>query len=104
MKVIVLDVCQKEMSSFPEDILEDFVDAVAFLNEGLVLSMPLSKAMPSIGSDVHELRFKGRSGIYRVFYVIKKKDAIYVVHAFQKKTQKTPKKTIELVKRRIRRL
>lgn len=104
MNVIVLDVRKKEMANFPEEVLEDFVDAVALLGEGPNLSMPLSKAMPSIGNNVHELRFKDKSGIYRVFYVIKKKDAIYAVHAFQKKTQKTPKKNSELAKKRIRRL
>ena len=66
--------------------------------------MPLSKTMPSIGNNVHELRLRDKSGIYRVFYVIKKKDAIYIVHAFHKKTQKAPKKNIKLVKKRIRRL
>ena len=104
MKVIVLDVCKKEMNSFPKEILGEFVDAVALLDEGVVLNMPLSKAMPSIGKNVHELRLKDKDGIYRVFYVIKKKDAIYAVHAFQKKTQKTPKKNIDLVKKRVRRL
>lgn len=104
MKVVVLDVCKKEMAHFPEEILGEFVDAVALLNEGIVLNMPLSKAMPSIGKNVHELRLKNKDGIYRIFYVIKKKDAIYAVHAFQKKTQKTPKKNIDLVKKRIRRL
>jgi phage-related protein len=104
MRVVVLEVCKKEMMNFPEEILEDFVDTVALLNEGINLSMPLSKAMPSIGNNVHELRFKDKSGIYRVFYIIKKKDAIYAVHAFQKKTQKTPQKNIDLAKKRIRRL
>jgi phage-related protein len=104
VRVVVLDVCKKELSDFPEEVLEDFVDAVALLNEGIRLNMPLSKAMPSLGNNVHELRFKDKSGIFRVFYVVKKKDAIYMVHAFQKKTQKTPKKNIELVKKRIRRL
>ena len=104
MKVVILDVCKKEIAGFPEEILGEFVDAVALLDEEVVLNMPLSKAMPSIGKNVHELRLKDRSGIYRVFYVFKKKDAIYVVHAFKKKTQKTTKKNINLVKQRIGRL
>lgn len=102
MKVVILDVCQKELKSFSKEILEDFVDALALLGEGYNLNMPLSRAMPSVGKSVHELRFKDSKGIFRVFYVVKKKDAVYVVHAFQKKTQKTPKKNIDLVKRRAR--
>lgn len=92
------------MENFPEEVLEDFLDAVVLLHQGLILRMPLSKTMQSIGNNVHELRLRDKSGIYRVFYVIKKKDAIYIVHAFYKKTQKTPEKNIKLVKKRIRRL
>jgi phage-related protein len=98
----VLNVCEKELKKFPREVLEDFLDAISKLREGVFLSMPLSKHMPSIDKDTHELRLKDRNGIYRVFYVIRKKDAIYVIHAFQKKSNKTPLKTIELVKKRIR--
>lgn len=104
LAVVVLEVCRKELRVFPVDVLDEFLDAVALLKSGAVLSMPLSKSMASVGKGVHELRLKISNGIYRVFYVLKKKEAIYVVHAFQKKTQKTPAKNIELVKKRIRRL
>jgi len=36
--------------------------------------------------------------------LLKKKDGIYVIHAFQKKNQKTPKKNLDLVRRRIGKL
>lgn len=104
MKVIVLDVCQKELTKFPKEILEDFVDAVAKLSQGLQLSMPLSKPMPIIGKNVHELRFRDKSGSYRILYLIRKKDAIYMIHAFHKKAQQTPKTNIDLTKKRIRRI
>ena len=104
MKVIVLDVCQKELARFPKGVLEDFIDVVAKLNQGLQLSMPLSKAMPIIGRNVYELRFRDKSGSYRILYLVKKKDAIYMIHAFHKKTQKTPKTNIHLTKKRIRKL
>ena len=104
LDVVILDVCNKELRSFPKEVLEDFLDAVAKLRLGQNLSLPLSRPMPDSGKGVHELRFKDRAGIYRVFYFIKKKEAIYVVHAFQKKTQKTPRKILDLVKKRVRRL
>ena len=104
MNVVILDVCKKEMSKFPKKVLEDFFDTVALLRKGVFLTMPLSKAMTVIGHNVHELRFKEQGGAYRVFYMIKKKDAIYILHAFQKKTQKTPRKNIDIVKKRMRRL
>ena len=84
--------------------MEDFVDIVAKLKHGLLLSMPLSKKLSSLGPHIHELRFRDKAGIYRVIYFIKKKDAIYMVHAFTKKTQKTPKKNLDLAQKRIRRL
>jgi phage-related protein len=104
VEVEILETCKKELRTFPEEILEDFLDAVAKLKDGISLSMPLSRKMPSIGPLVAELRFRDRAGIYRVIYFIKKRDAIYMVHAFSKKTQKTPKKNLDLASKRIRRL
>jgi phage-related protein len=103
LDVVILDSCKKELTNFPENILQDLLDVIAKLKEGLILSMPLCRSMPNIDKGVYELRFKEKNNIYRIFYIIKKKDAIYIVHAFQKKTQKTPKKNIELVKKRIQR-
>ena len=64
--------------------------------------MPLSRPMPSVGKGVHELRVKDRSGQYRVFYYTKLKNDILVFHFFKKKTQATPKKEIDLAKRRLK--
>lgn len=58
--------------------------------------------MPSIAQGVHEIRLKDKSGIYRVFYFTKVKDKILIFHAFKKKTQKTPKKDIDLGKKRLK--
>ncbi|MDP7322050.1 MAG: type II toxin-antitoxin system RelE/ParE family toxin [Bacteriovoracaceae bacterium] len=88
MKVVVLDVCKKEMAHFPKEILGEFVDAVALLDEGIILNMPLSKAMPSIGKNVHELRLKDKDGIYRIFYVIKKKGCYLRSPCFSKENSK----------------
>lgn len=104
LDVVILDSCRKELLSFPQEVREDFVDVVAKLRRGISLIMPLSKPMPQIGRGVYELRLKDRSGAYRIFYFVKKKEAIYVLHAFQKKTRRTPSKSINLVKRRIKRL
>ena len=58
------------------------------------------KSMPSVGSGVQEIRLKDESGIYRVLYVAKFQDAVYVLHCFQKKTQKTAKADIDLASKR----
>ena len=45
---------------------------------------------------------KDEDGIFRVIYVVKYLDRVIVLHAFQKKTQKTPKKDIDLAKQRLK--
>jgi phage-related protein len=56
--------------------------------------------MPSIGKGVEELRVWDDSGTYRVIYTARLKDAVYILHAFQKKSQVTLKRDIELTKGR----
>ncbi|MGE4234724.1 MAG: type II toxin-antitoxin system RelE/ParE family toxin [Bacteriovoracia bacterium] len=74
------------------------------LMAGKNLTMPISRPLPSIAKGLHELRLSSRAGEYRVFYVIRVDDAIYVLHATAKKTQKTNRRTIDLIKTRIRSL
>jgi phage-related protein len=56
--------------------------------------------MPDVGPGVHEIRLRDRAGAFRVIYVAKFDDAIYVLHAFQKKTPGTSRVDIEVAKRR----
>ena len=58
--------------------------------------------MPSIGPGVRELRAQDASGAFRVVYVVKVADKVHVLHAFQKKTQQTLQRDIDLAKRRYR--
>jgi phage-related protein len=62
------------------------------------------KPMPDIGVGVREIRIADASGIFRVMYVTNIGDAVYVLHAFQKKTQETPKRDIDLAKARLKEL
>ena len=59
------------------------------------------RPMPVLGAGVQEIRIRA-GGAYRVFYVAKFEEAIYVLHAFQKKTQKTAKQDIEIGQQRYR--
>lgn len=54
------------------------------------------KPMKTIGSGVKEIRIKDANGAFRVLYVAKLKDAIYVLHCFQKKTEKTAQTDLNL--------
>ena len=58
------------------------------------------KPMTSVGRGVYEIRLRSKQE-HRVFYVAKFKDAVYVLHAFEKKTQKTRQADIELGQRRL---
>jgi len=60
------------------------------------------KPMPSVGSGVREIRVRDASGQFRVVYVASLKSAIYVLHAFQKKSRKTAEEDLRLAQRRYR--
>ena len=50
------------------------------------------KPMPAVGKGVEEIRVTDESGAYRVIYVARRAEAVYVLHAFQKKTQATSRR------------
>jgi len=60
------------------------------------------KPMSDVGAGVHELRVRDRAGAFRVIYVARLDEAVYVLHAFQKKTPKTSRLDIEVARRRYR--
>jgi len=60
--------------------------------------------MTTVGQSAREIRIRDRHGAFRVIYVAKFADAIYVLHCFQKKTQKTNSADIELATRRYKEL
>lgn len=60
--------------------------------------------MSTVGSGVREIRIRDDSGAFRVIYVAKLADAVYVLHCFQKKTQATAKRDLDLAERRYREL
>ena len=80
----------------------EFVDAIALMESGRSLEMPLSRNLSSIRPGLHELRFRDRAGQLRVVYFVKKHDAIYLIHAFRKKSQEIPTKEIRLIEKRLR--
>ena len=60
--------------------------------------------MPSIGAGVREIRIWNEAGTFRVIYLAKLADAVYVLHCFQKKTQETSRKDIKLARKRYKEL
>ncbi len=60
--------------------------------------------MPSVGKGVREIRVWIEAGTFRVIYLAKLEDAIYVLHCFQKKSEKTATNDIELARNRYKEL
>ncbi|NTE90101.1 type II toxin-antitoxin system RelE/ParE family toxin [Agrobacterium rubi] len=62
------------------------------------------KPMTSVGQGVREIRIRDEAGAFRVLYVTKIEDAVYVLHIFQKKTQQTAKRDLDIATARLRQI
>jgi phage-related protein len=71
------------------------------VQQGISLSLPHSRPMPSIGPRCHELRIVDADQSWRVIYRVDS-DEILVVEIFSKKTTATPKYLIDICKKRLR--
>jgi len=58
--------------------------------------------MSTVGPGVKEIRIRDAAGAFRIIYVAKFADAVYVLHCFQKKTAKTSKTDLDLAAKRYR--
>ena len=89
----------EDLRAFPEDARRSAGYQLRRLQEGMEPSD--WKAMPGVGPGVQEIRVHTTIE-HRVFYVARFAEAVYVLHAFEKKTRKTPRRDLELVQRRYR--
>lgn len=83
-----------DLRDFPKDARQD----AGYQLEQVQLGLDPDdwKPMPDVGSGTREIRVKTEDGVFRVFYVTKFGDEVYVLHSFTKKTQKTEQKDIKL--------
>jgi phage-related protein len=89
-----------EIESWPVGLLADFARIVELLMEfGPNLHMPHSRAM---GNGLFELRPRGKECVGRVFYCFVVKKRIVILHAFVKKTQRTPKQELNIARKRMK--
>ncbi len=89
-----------EVESWPVDILADYARLIELLGaHGPNLGLPHSRAL---GEGLFELRPRGRSGIGRAFYCFVTGRQIIVLHAFIKKTPKTPDRELKVARKRLR--
>ncbi len=89
-----------EIDALPVGIRASYTRLSELLEEfGLDLRMPHSRAM---GGGLFELRPRGREGIARVFYCMKVGKKIIMLHSFIKKTNETPKRELDIARKRQR--
>ena len=89
----------RSLREFPDDAKRDAGYQLDRVQHGL--QPDDFKPMPTIGKGVEEIRVRDDTGAYRVIYTARLADAVYVLHAFQKKTQATSKRDIDLAKQRF---
>jgi phage-related protein len=92
---------QKDIRSFPDSAKR----AIGYQLQRVQLGLdPMDwKPFPTIGQGVREIRIR-QDGQYRVFYLMQLEQTIYVLHAFHKKSQKTPKSDVALATSRFKQL
>jgi phage-related protein len=103
--VLWVKAARKEFETFPTGAREIILSALVIAAEGR--KADIAKPMKGLGSGVWEIALPYRSDAYRVVYAVQIGDAVWVVHAFQKKSTKgvaTPLKEVEIIKARLKRI
>jgi phage-related protein len=98
--VVFLGDALRRVKAFPEDARRTIGHELRDVQNG---DDPSDwKPMPSVGAGVREIRVREASGAFRVVYLANLATAVFVLHAFQKKTQGTPKADLDLARARLR--
>ncbi len=89
-----------DLKQFPEDAQREAGYQLDKVQRGLEPSD--WKPIKTIGHGVTEIRITDDQGIYRVIYVAKYADLVFVLHAFKKKSKKTSKNDLEIARQRLK--
>ncbi len=92
---------ERELFTLPKDMQARFLHIAGLLEE----FGPQHIGMPHVkspGRKLWEIRMRGKSGIGRAIYITLHGQRIVILHAFTKKTRKTPQRTIELSLQRMK--
>jgi phage-related protein len=100
--VVFLGRSLDDLRAFPEQARHDAGFQLERVQRGL--DPDDWKPMQSVGPGAKEIRVRDASGGFRVIYVAAFAEAVYVLHAFAKKTQRTTQRDIDLAQRRLKEL
>jgi len=90
---------RSDIRGFPDAIQSEIGLQLFYLQQG---KRPDDwKPMQSIGKGVEEIRVRDDTGAFRVIYLARRAEAIYVLHAFQKKSQQTALQDLRVAKSRL---
>jgi phage-related protein len=98
--VIWMGSSKVDLKAFPAAVVDDMGHQLFLVQCGL--DPDDWKPMTAIGSGVKEIRVKDSAGIFRTVYLATRPEAIYVLHCFQKKTQRTAQRDIDLARKRLK--
>lgn len=96
---------KKDLSDFPDEVRHEMGYALYEAQNGETHES--AKLFKGFGSGVYEIVSDHNKNAYRAIYIVNIKDAVYVLHAFQKKSKKgiqTPKEEISVVETRLKQL
>jgi phage-related protein len=89
-----------DLKAFPQEARRDAGFNLDFVQRGF--EPENWKPIKTVGPGVNEIRVRDASGAYRVIYLATRSEAVYVLHCFQKKTEKTSQRDIELAQQRFK--
>lgn len=89
-----------DLKAFPAAVMDDMGHQLFLVQCGL--EPDDWKPMTTVGAGVKEIRVKDIAGNFRTLYLATRSDAVYVLHCFQKKTQQTAQRDIELARQRLK--
>lgn len=91
----------KELEALAQDVRQRFLRIAGLIEQHGIAAMH-EPYVKHLEGKLWEMRMKGKDGIARAVYVTAKGERVVVVHAFAKKTQKTPQAALEIARQRAK--
>ncbi|MBK5256442.1 MAG: type II toxin-antitoxin system RelE/ParE family toxin [Vicinamibacteria bacterium] len=98
-KIIWMGSSKADLKAFPAAVMDDVGHQLFLVQCGL--EPDDWKPMAAVGAGVREIRVKDVGGIFRTVYLATRPAAVYVLHCFQKKTQQTLQRDVDLARKRL---
>jgi len=98
--VIWMGGSKEDLKAFPEDARREVGYQLEHVQEGV--DPDDWKPMSIVGTGVREIRVRESSGAFRCIYLATRPEGVYILHCFQKKTQKTSRQDLDLAQTRFK--